>query len=330
MRNVIYDAVAVFPERLKGPVLNAALKERELYEIRLVARKAVFFSASEGIRFVNKAGFSESIPGVGTLVPSVEELEEIINRAAAFSGFYYEKQLKEGFVTYGKGLRLGICTSSGTDSFSSGAVNSVVIRIPCFCKDAFEEEAYKLIKLSEKGLLIAGAPSSGKTTLLRKIAVMLSDAFSGSFKKVAVVDERGELSGGMPLGFCTDIIGGKSKSSAILHAVRVLAPDFIICDEIGAVEESEAILQGLNSGVSFVASVHAGSVKELIRKKQFGLLFSENVFSYIALLQKLGSERRISIYTYEEIRDEINRVDGFLHCNRTYGDISYEYQSSEN
>lgn len=329
MKNVIYDAVSVFPERLKAPVLNAALSERELYEIRFIADKAVFFSTYDGIRFVNKSGFSEAVPGAGTLVPSCDELEEIINRAAAFSGFFYEKQLKDGFITFGGGLRLGICVSSGADSFSSGTVNSLVLRIPCFQEYVFGDDAERLIKLSEKGLLIAGAPSSGKTTLLRKMAVMLSDSFSGGFKKVAVIDERGELSGGKPLGFCTDIIGGKSKSTAILHAVRLLSPDYIICDEIGSTAESEAILQGLNSGVSFVSSVHAGSLKELIRKRQFRILFSENVFSAVALLTKNGNERKISIYSYEEICDEINGTYGSLYGNRTYGNIFSEYPSEE-
>ena len=326
MEEILYDAVSVLPDSLKDSVLRAALSEKELYEIRFVAGNSVFFLTAEGVRFVNRAGFTEHIPGNGALAPSSEELEEIINRAAGFSGFFYEKQLKEGFITYGRGFRLGICTSSGTESFSAGAVNSVVIRIPCFYKDVFGNDADSLIRLSEKGLLIAGSPSSGKTTLLRKIAVKLSDSFLGSFKKVAVIDERGELSGGKPLGFCTDIIGGKNKSSAILHAVRLLSPDFIICDEIGTVEETEAILQGLNSGVSFVASVHAGSINELVRKKQFRILFSENVFSSVALLSKNGSRREISIYSYEEICDEINRSYSSLYSNRTYRDIFSEYQ----
>ncbi len=329
MEEILYDAVSVLPDSLKASVLRAALSVKELYEIRFVAGKSVYFSTGEGVRFVNRSGFTELIPGKGTLVPFSDELDEIVNRAAGFSGFFYEKQLKEGFITYGRGLRLGICTSSGTESFSSGSVNSLVIRIPCFYEDAFGNDADKLIKLSEKGLLIAGAPSSGKTTILRKIAVRLSDSFLGSFKKVAVIDERGELSGGKPLGFCTDIIGGKNKSSAILHAVRLLAPDFIICDEIGTVAESEAILQGLNSGVSFVASVHAGSINELIRKRQFRLLFSENVFSSVALLSKKGNIREISIYSYEEICDEINRSYSSLYGNRTYGDIFAEHQPKE-
>jgi len=45
------------------------------------------------------------------------------------------------------------------------------------------------------GVLIAGAPGAGKTTLLRDLARRLSDGLCGPCRRVAVVDERGELAG---------------------------------------------------------------------------------------------------------------------------------------
>lgn len=329
MTRTIYDAATVFPERLKHPVLSAAKQVSDLYEIRFVAERAVYFSTSEGIRFVNSSGYTESIPGKGTLVPTRCELEEMTDRAAGFSGFFYEKQLKEGFITYGGACRMGICTSSGTDNFSSGTINSVSVRIPCFSTELFADISGELSSLAEKGLLVAGPPSSGKTTLLRIIALKLSDAFLGQFRKVSVIDERGELSGGKPLGFCTDIIGGKSKSSAILHAVRLMSPDYVICDEIGTSEEAEAILQGLNSGIRFIASMHAGSLSELVNKKQFRLLFFENVFSCVALLHYDEHGREADIFTKGEIMNEIRRYYGSLYGDRSYRDIFPEYSQKK-
>ena len=50
------------------------------------------------------------------------------------------------------------------------------------------------------GLLLAGAPASGKTTLLRDLARQLSSGTPGVYRKVCVVDESGEIgasSGGL-------------------------------------------------------------------------------------------------------------------------------------
>ncbi len=94
----------------------------------------------------------------------------------------------------------------------------------------------------EGGLLLVGAPSSGKTTVLRDIARQLSSGSVGAIRRVAVIDERGELAGvykgmrGIFLGLAARL-DGYPKAQGILQAVRSLAPDYILCDEIGSLKK---------------------------------------------------------------------------------------------
>ena len=113
-----------------------------------------------------------------------------------------------------------------------------------------------------------------------------------------------------------------NKADAILHAVRLLSPEVIICDEIGGYRETESILQGLNSGVSFIASVHAGDVSSLVRRRQFRLLFDESVFDKAVFLSAEMPGKITAAYSYGELLYEINRSCEPLHGNCTDGVLS--------
>ena len=315
MNDVIKAALSVFPERLKIPLEKAVGKAPRIYEIRLVGEKSVYFYTCHGIRFVDNTGQVSTSPFKNPLVPLFSELDEITDRAIGYSGFSRENELRNGYITYGRACRLGFCCDTG-DFSGNGKITSINIRIPCF---SFAGEGIPLQELLsfDTGLLVAGAPSSGKTTLLRSIARYLSDGFSESFEKLCLIDERNEISAGVPLGLTTDIIRGMPKAQAILHAVRLLSPRYIICDEIGGEMETVSMLEGLNSGVSFIASMHAGSISSLIRRKQFRILFDENVFDKIIMLSSSSPGKIEAVYTYGEIYSEICRSYDTLsrNCN---------------
>ena len=83
----------------------------------------------------------------------------------------------------------------------------------------------------ERGVLVVGPPSSGKTTFLRDVARSLSLGRFGPSRRVAVVDERGEL-GGYDLGPNADVLRGYPKAAGLDAAIRTLSPEVAVLDAV--------------------------------------------------------------------------------------------------
>ena len=106
----------------------------------------------------------------------------------------YVSELARGFVTLPGGHRAGICGEAALDKSGSRTVryiSSVNLRVASEHIGCSREITAALFHDGLCGALIAGPPCSGKTTLLRDMARLLSSEPYG--KKVAVVDERGEM-----------------------------------------------------------------------------------------------------------------------------------------
>ena len=282
----------------------------DVYEIRLIRDRCAFAVTSDGIRFLGMDGSLKAFPPSDACAVSADELEETVQRAVGYSAFAHEEELRRSFLTRGDGTRIGIAFSGGAGSLRTGEINSLNIRLPVADVAASVGDLYGPLVDLTGGLLIVGAPNTGKTTLLRSCCRFLGDGKGGRFRKVCAIDERMELAGtdgAFDLGMCTDVIAGRKKHESILTALRLLSPEVIVCDEIGSVRETESILEGLNSGVCFVASIHARDLRQLSRRRQFLRLFAENVFDRIVLLDPLSKGKITGIYSYEEVADEIHR-----------------------
>ena len=312
------DIVGILPDSLSRSFRMAIRSFRgDFYELRLIRDRCVFAATSEGIRFLRKDGVLTAYPAEDSSIVTADELEEIVQRAVGYSAFAHEEELRQSFLTRGDGIRIGIAFSGGAGSLHIGKVNSLNIRFPVADTSVPDGVLAGLLEGLKGGLLIAGAPNTGKTTLLRSCCRFLGSGKDGRFRKVCAIDERMELAGtndAFDLGICTDVIAGRKKHEAILTALRLLSPEVIVCDEIGSASETESILEGLNSGVLFIASIHARDLGQLLRRKQFRLLFEENVFDRIAVLDPLDKGKILNVYSYEEVADEIHRSGvAFLH-----------------
>ena len=180
----------------------------------------------------------------------------------------YSNEIAEGFITLDGGHRVGIC---GTAVLSGGRITAVKdisslnIRIAHEVRGCAEEIYARFFSDRLRSLLLAGAPMSGKTTILRDLSRVL-----GRDHRVALIDSRNELSAsvrGLPtldIGENTDVLCGYPKAEGIMTALRSLSPDIIICDEMG--NDCEAVEQCLFCGVRIIAAAHAGSISELSRR----------------------------------------------------------------
>ena len=101
---------------------------------------------------------------------------------------------------------------------------------------------------------------------------------------VAVIDERGELfppEGPLPP---LERIGGVDKARAVQMALRTLAPQVILLDELGSLEETMALEQGFFSGVDFIASIHAPDAAQAQCRPQVQALLQRGMLRQLVIL----------------------------------------------
>lgn len=313
------EAVEVLPSKIRSAVLSAAAKYNgSVYEIRLYADSAVTLTTDSGTLFVTSDG-TASADRHGTVCPSFEDTEQTLLRAAGYSPFAHEDEIKNGYITFGGGIRAGFGGSGEDGCPTIKGVTSVNIRIPCrLIDDASDNAVSESLLAVKNGLLAAGEPGSGKTTFLKKAIRCLTD----NGRRVCVIDERRELFGaaGLSRTSFADVISGGSKESGIMRALRLMSPEYIVCDEIGTGRESEAMKMCLNSGVKFIASIHAADIGQLVRRSQFITLFSENIFDRVLFLDGDSPGKIKSEYTSDEVKNEICRTYYDMPSHGAFGD----------
>ena len=220
------------------------------------------------------------------------QLQACLKAACADSLYSFQRELSEGFVTVEGGNRIGFC---GNAVIRNGEVetiryvSSINIRIAKQVIGCGQALYNKLFAGSRQSVLILGPPGSGKTTMLRDLCRLL-----GSRYRLSLVDERGELAAcrqGVPmheLGPMTDVLDGYPKAKGMQIALRVMTPDYLVCDELGSEAETAAVLASMHSGVSLLATAHAGSLTQAERRPQLRILLEAGVFRWAVLLEGNG------------------------------------------
>ncbi len=295
MESNFTSAISFLPDSVRY-MLSGISEEikNEAYEIRLRSGKCIVVEGAKGTYFVGKSRVSR-IYSEDLYKLSADEISDSFNRLCRYSVYSHIDTISQCFVTLPSGHRVGICGTAVTDGeriVSVRDITSLNIRIAGEYKGCADELLKKVFKSELCNLIVAGPPSSGKTTLLRDMARQISGGSVGEYKKVAIVDERCEIApvnGGEHLcdvGINTDVLSGFRKAEGILCAVRTLSPHLIVCDEIGTESECSAIKSALNSGVSFALTIHASSSEELKNKPQFISLISGGFDCKIVILGK--------------------------------------------
>lgn len=228
----------------------------------------------------------------------MEDIRVTINKISKFSIFAFEEDIKQGFITIQGGHRVGI---TGEWVFENGEVkylkniSSLNIRISREVL-GFGKKFINYIYSNGTILntLIISPPKCGKTTLLRDLARIISNGESPINKgfKVSIIDERSEIAAsfhGVPqldVGVRTDVYDNCLKSKGIILAIRSMAPEVIICDEIGTKDDFESILIAYNSGVSIISTIHGSSEEDFYNKLRMSNFNTnvEKIFKCILVL----------------------------------------------
>lgn len=224
----------------------------------------------------------------GTRCADINEIYNCVKYFCNFSIHSCQREFSEGWITLKGGHRAGF---SGTAYLRDGKLETI------------KDISYLNVRISREhrgisdflfgimnnttntnGLLIAGPPLSGKTTFLRDYC-----RNCGNSTKTALIDERGEIAAvynGVPqndVGFNTDVLNGYTKRDGIEQALRVLSPEFVICDEIS--EEADIIGNFACCGVRFVISVHCADLNEACNNKTINNLIKSKAINSIAFLE---------------------------------------------
>ena len=204
-------------------------------------------------------------------------------------------------MTLEDGSRVGICgrlNPSGSVSMP-GSFN---IRIAREIKGAADGLMERIA--TRDGILsalILSDPGAGKTTVLRDAARQLS----AQGLQIGIADERGEIAAsvnGVPrldVGDNTDVMGGCAKCRAMELMIRAMSPQVLITDEIATAEDAEAVMDASGCGIRVIASAHAGSAAEIMRRRDISGIIAAGAFNKVLLLKKQGTERRLYDITEE-------------------------------
>ena len=232
-----------------------------------------------------------------------ERLRRVLNRLMENSLYAWEDELRQGYFTAVGGLRVGVCghISPGRESVGNlTSIGSACIRFPREVRGCAAELAKRLTGDRPEGALILSPPGLGKTTLLRDLVRILSDAGWN----VGLADERREIAAcreGVPqldVGARTDVMDACPKERSIPMLVRSCAPDVIAADEIGSAGDMEAIQDAARAGAAVIATAHAADFDAALQRKYIAPLLREGVFDWVVTLGpepgRVSSMRRIA------------------------------------
>lgn len=282
-----FDGVLyALPQRIKRTLefLPDNIKDKT-EEIRIRTNLPVALTISGKSVFLTKSGQVTDYISRDLIITEKSEVLEAFRLLCANSVYAHAEEIKKGYIIMRSGNRAGICGTMVNGNMKDiSSINIRIAREITGCADCLAS------LFDGGGILIAGPPGSGKTTILRDIIRQLSDGVHKNPRRIAVIDGRGELSGSYSgerfcnLGNNTDILLSEDKAAASLIALRTMYPDIIAFDEIGTAAELKSVSEIFSAGVSIITTAHIGVKQDLLRRSVTKELLKSDIISLIAVL----------------------------------------------
>ena len=286
--------ISYLPFALRNAMYNAELPGEKIMEIHLICGQPLVLHTAKSSYFIGENNIVTERYADNLVTVGKNHIEECFNSLCGYSVYSKQNEIVNGFLTLQGGNRAGICGSAVVkDGKISNIrdISSINIRVADEIKNCSK---FLLEKINiNKNVLICGAPCSGKTTILRDTARLLSYK-----NRVCLIDTRMELAcfnkgvSGFDVGLC-DVFTSYSKKDGFEQAVRTMSPEYIICDEIGG-EDVFSIIEAQKSGVNVIASAHCSDKSELLSKPSFRKLINSRCFSVFVFLKNRENIGQVS------------------------------------
>lgn len=291
------EILHMFPASHRSLFERAAAAPEKLQEIRLRAGKPVILIRMQQEYFLTRAGqFTKELSEAKIM--EARELEQILQHICNYSIYAYTDEIRQGYLTLPGGHRVGVAGQVVMDDENRirtiKNIRYLNIRIAHEIKGAAKtviSEVYEDGRFCNT--LILSPPGCGKTTLLRDLVREVSNGNAwGKGMFVSVVDERSEIAGSYlgvaqnDLGIRTDVLDCCPKAAGMMLMIRSMAPQVIAVDELGSIEDVEAVEKVLRCGCHILATIHAEDMEELKQKAFMRGLLNERAFRRFIVMAK--------------------------------------------
>ncbi|MBO9129699.1 stage III sporulation protein AA [Bacillus sp. 165] len=244
----------------------------------------------------------------------------LLNKLSQYSIYTMEEELKRGYVTLRGGHRVGLAGKVVTEGGMVKIIRDVAsfnIRIAREKIGIADPLVRYLYKERWLNTMIIGPPQTGKTTLLRDFARIMSIGAEEEripSCKVGIVDERSEIAGclkGIPqyqLGTRVDILDACPKAEGMMMLIRSMSPDILIVDEIGRQEDSEAIIEAVNAGVQLFVTAHGYEYEDLFKRPSLKAIVELGIFERFVELSKTKGPGTVMNIKNKDGKEQLSKV----------------------
>ncbi len=234
-----------------------------------------------------------------------EDIAETLRIICENSIYSYQSQICNGYITVKGGHRVGVTGNVVMDEekiININYISSINFRVAkqiIGCSNKILKYVIDNERNAVFNTLIVSPPGAGKTTILRDLVRRISSGIEEmNFYGITVgmVDERGEIAAmykGMPqndVGIRTDILDNIPKAVGMKMLIRSMAPNVIVADEIGSIEDVEAICYAVCSGIKGIFTAHGGSLEDLSLNPALKTIISNHIFEKIIFLSNRKGE----------------------------------------
>lgn len=238
-----------------------------------------------------------------------KDLLDILEKICENSIYSYQNQICNGYITIIGGHRVGLTGSVVMQNGKIVNINNIsslnfrIARQVLGCSNELLKYIIDYKNNTIYNTLIVSPPGAGKTTILRDAIRQISNGI-GDFegKTIGIVDERNEISAmykGISqndIGIRTDVLENISKSIGMKMLVRSMSPQIICADEIGSLEDVEAIKYIVCSGVKGIFTAHGANFQELQLNPELKQLLDSYTFKRIVFLDESKRGKLKEVY----------------------------------